>query len=412
MQNNKEEKRVVIVGAGFAGIRTALDLEKKKLPNVRITLITNKHHFEYYPKIYHVVTGESPLEVCIRLDEIFKDKDVDIIIDEVTSVNAIDKKVIGKSGSVYLYTDLVLALGSEAAYFGIEGVKDRAYGFRSIEEALRLKNHLHKMFDTCLSAEKDDLVSRLHVVVVGGGPSGIEFAGELTIYMKLLAKRHAVDNDFVTIDIVDAAQRLASTLPESVSDKISKRLHSLGVNIFLNRSVVKEDVDELDTKDMSVKTKTIVWNAGSRPNHLYSEIKNMELHKNGKVIVNQYMQAINLSNIYVIGDGALTKYSGLAQTAIYDGKYIAKNLYRKYKGRSLKKYHPKKVSYAIPVGNYWAAVSVGPFKIYGFFAWVLRQFIDLEFFMSILPFNKALRVFRSESHLCESCETCDVLINQ
>ncbi len=407
-----DEKRVVIVGAGFAGIRAALDLEKRNLPHVKITLITNKHHFEYYPKIYHVVTGESPLEVCIRLDEIFNGKNIDLVIDEVVSIDTINKKVIGKSESVYAYSDLVMALGSETSYFGIEGVAERAYGFRSIQEALKLKAHLHKMFDAYLASEKDDLVSRLHVVVVGGGPSGIEFAGELTMYMQLLAKRHGIDNDFITIDVVEASQRLVSALPESASKRINKRLHHLGVNVFLNRSVVKEDVDEIQMKDMSMKTNTIVWTAGSRPNHFYAGVKGIELHRSGRVIVNEYMQAMNLPNIYILGDGALTKYSGLAQTAIYDGKYIANYLYREYTGLSKKKYNPKKVSYAVPVGKYWAAVSVGPLKIYGFLAWVLRQLIDLDFFMSILPFRKALRVFRSETHLCESCETCDALINQ
>ena len=150
LELNTDEKRVVIIGAGFAGIRAALNLAKNKLPHVKITLISNKHHFEYYPRIYRVVTGESPLEVCVRLDEIFMGRDVDVVVDSVTSIDTANKKVIGKSGSEYLYTDLVMALGSETAYFGIEGVKERAYGFKSIEEALRLKAHLHEMFDKYL----------------------------------------------------------------------------------------------------------------------------------------------------------------------------------------------------------------------------------------------------------------------
>lgn len=409
---HKDEKRVVIVGAGFAGIRAALDLEARKLPNTKITLIANKHHFEYYPRIYRVVTGESPLEVCIRLDEIFAGTEVDVIVDSVASVDTANHKVVGSSGSNYSYTDLVMALGSETVYFGIEGVKERAYGFKSIEEALKLKAHLHEMFDKYLASDKENLVSQLHVVVVGGGPSGVEFAGELNKYMHTLAKRHGIDNTFITVDIVEAAPRLVPMLPEDVSKKIHKRLHNLGVNIFLNRTVVKEDVDEIEMKDMSMKTNTIVWTAGSRPNHFYATVAGLDLHKSGRVLVDEYMQASKLPHVYILGDSALTKYSGLAQTAIYDGEFVADNLYREYTGKTKKKYHPKKVAYAVPVGKHWAAVSVGPFKTYGFIAWVIRQIVDLRFFLSILPLRKALRAFRSEAHLCESCETCDALITK
>ena len=351
--------------------------------------------------------GESPLEVCIRLDDVFKNTNVEIVIDEVINISSVDNTVVGKSGSLYKYTDLILALGSETTYFNIEGLAERAFGFKSISEALKLKRHLHEMFEVYLSSKKEDLITQLHIVVVGGGPSGIELASELVGYMKSLSKKHAIDNTFVTIDIVEAAPRLAPMLPPVVTEHIYNRLHSLGVNIFLNRTVMKEDVDEITMKDMSLKSNTLIWTAGSRANHLYGQIASLKVNKTGKVLVGEYLNADGVENIYIIGDGAATTYSGMAQTAIYDGKYIAKLLFSKYNNKTLSKYVPKKVAYAVPVGPYWAAVSVGPFKLYGFFAWFLRQFIDLEFFLSILPLSKAIRAYRPSTHNSESCPTCN-----
>ncbi len=105
------EHTILIVGAGFAGIRTAQNLAAKRLPKTRIILLSNKHHFEYYPALYRVVTGRSPLEVCIPLTSIFPDNKVEIVIDQAESFSFEEKKVQGKSGSVYKYDYLVLGLG-------------------------------------------------------------------------------------------------------------------------------------------------------------------------------------------------------------------------------------------------------------------------------------------------------------
>ena len=408
--NTENEKHIVIVGAGFAGIRCALDLSKKRLKNTKITLIANKPYFEYYPRLYRVVTGSSPIEACVRLDDIFKDKKVEIVVDEVANVDIKTQSVAGKSGSVYHYTDLVLALGSETVYFGIDGVQERAFGFKSINEALTLKNHLHKMFDVYLSENKEDIISKLSIVIVGGGPSGVELAGELTKYMKMLSVEHTLDNAFVTIDLVEAAPRLLPTLPEEVSVRVYNKLHSLGVNIFLNRTVVKEDIDKITMKDMDLKTNTMIWTAGSRTNHFYSTVVGLQIHKSGRVIVDEHMQAVDAPHVYIAGDAALTQYSGLAQTAIYDGAYIADTLYKISNNKKPRIYKPKKVSYAVPVSSKWAAVSVGPFKFYGYLPHILRELIDLRFFFSILSIKQAFQVFCSEYHRCESCPTCMELL--
>ncbi len=402
---DKSLHKVYIVGGGFAGIRAALDLVDITPENVEVILISKNHHFEYYPRIYKVVTGANPREVCIPLSEIFANTRIKIINDEIIKVDVNKKKIEGKSGIIYDYSDLVLALGSETVYFNIDGVKERSYGFKSIHEALALKKHLHKMFDVYLSSEKEDVISQLHLVIVGGGPSGVELAGKLVTYMKELSKHHSVKNEFITIDLIEAASSLVSALPSEVSSHVYNRLHKLGVNIFLNRSLVKEDIDEILMKDMSMRTNTLIWTAGSRTNHFYESIEGFTLHRNGRVLVDEYMRPEGFEHVYIAGDSAHTSYAGFAQTALYDGNFIAKTIKADYNGENMPKYIPKKVSYAVPVGEGWAAVSWGPLKIYGWIGYILRELIDLKFFMSILPLYKAIRIFKNKP-LKESCHTC------
>lgn len=405
----KNKKNVVIVGGGFAGIKCALELEKKKLPDVNITLITKKQHFEYYPRIYRAVTGDSPLEVCICLSEIFLNKNIKLVIDEIVDIN-LEEKNVSSLNKTYKYDDVVLALGNETVYFGIEGLEERAFGFKSIGEALKLKKHLHKMFDIYLSSNKEDLVSRLHIVIVGGGPSGVELAGKLTAYMRSIAAKHAVDNNFVTIDIVESSSRLLPLLPETISKRVQNRLRKLGINIFLNRTVVRSDVDEITMKDMSLKSNTLIWTAGSRTNNFYKKIPGLTFHNKNKIIVDDYLNVFDIDNLYIAGDAAFTKYSGFAQTAIRDGIFIGKNLYRKYKSRRQKKYKPKRVGFAVPVGKGWAALGVGKFFTSGFFAYIIRELIDIQFFLTILPLKRVMRIFffkRNISELCENCSKFD-----
>ena len=161
--------KVVIVGGGFGGIRAALDLEKKVGDRAKIVLISDKPHFEYTPSLYRVVTGRSPLEVCVPLAEIFRGKRVEVIMDMVEAVSLKEQKVYGKSGSKYAYDYLVLALGSDTNYFNIPGLQESAFGFRSITEALRLKRHFHEAFSRCEVLSKEDKVCHTHIVVVGAG---------------------------------------------------------------------------------------------------------------------------------------------------------------------------------------------------------------------------------------------------
>lgn len=404
-KETKKETKIVIVGGGFGGIRCALDLAAKRLPKVKIILISDKPHFEYHAALYRVVTGRSPLEVCIPLREIFLHTTVELVLDTVVSIDAGRKEVRGSSGARWRPDILVLALGSETAYFGIPGLQKLSFGFKSITEALELKRHLHEVVDVCRRKRKDRRCDA-RIAVIGGGPSGVELAGELVVYMKRLSRFHGLDPRVIKLELIEAAGRLLPALPSSVSHLALERLQRLGVKVRLNQTVVREEVKRLFLKTRSMQTGTVIWTAGTKPNHLFASIKGLALDTRGRVIVDRWLQAKGHSGLYVLGDAAATQYTGMAQTALNDGSFTAESIAGKILGQTLQPYRPHRPMYAIPIGPGWAIAIIGSQKFSGVLGWGIRRLADLRFLFSILPWFKAWTAWRNGQTLCESCDIC------
>ncbi len=386
------ERKILILGGGFGGIIAARELARKNLKNTHITLLSNKNYFEYYPALYRVVTGASPIEVCVPLSEVLPKK-VECNVDAVKEVNVAEKFVTGESGSAYHYDDLIIALGSETTYFGLPGIEDLSLGFKSVNEALRLKNHLAKLFEEHQHPSQGEMVAHFHIVIVGGGPSGVEVAGDLSVHMQKLAKEYKVDPSFITIDLIESGGRLIPSIPPASSARVLARLRKLGINVFLNRFVVKEEIEQVYMKDMSLQAKTLIWTAGTQLNRLISTIQGLSFAKNKRVEVDEYLGAKGTDSVYIIGDAAATPYSGLAQTAIYDGEYVADVIAARTKGREPKKYKPKKTAFSIPVGDNWGVFVMGPFRMYGYPAYIMRHMIDFMFFSGVLSVKKLFSLF-------------------
>ncbi len=403
--------KIVIVGGGFGGIRTALELAKKSNNQIEITLISNKPHFEYNPALYRYVTGNSSIEVCIPLALIFKDIAVTLVRDEIVKVDRSAKHITGKSGAEYLYDKLVLALGSETTYMGIEGLKEHSYGMKTVAEALRLKEQvIATLYLVKQHNETSDKIRDANFVVIGGGATGVEMAGRLVEYARGLAKELELDPSLVSVSLIEGAPKILARLPKEFTDPIEDHLRMSGVTLLLNRRVMKQEVEDIYLKDMQMKTSTVIWTAGVKANQLYEQT-GFIVDKTGKVEVNEYCYAKGSIDIFVIGDGAQTKNSGWAQTAFYDGKFIAKVINAELHQKTLPNYAAPTPVNAIPAGDGWAGVLFMyfgiQFKIYGRIGWWIRRIADLRSFMLVLPFFDAYKVW-SGGCLSDTCDVCGV----
>ncbi len=375
--------QITIVGGGFGGVKAALTLAKKK--NVHITLITDKPDFQYYPALYGTATGHSHLQSWIPLGEIFADHDnINVIIDPVTKLDKAAKTITTASGAVHTYHKLILALGSVTTYFGIPGLNDFAYGIKSYDEITRLKQHLLEEFSKPDGADKDFLI-------VGAGPTGVELASALGTYLKHLKNHYRQHQPRINISIIEAAPRVLPRMSEKASALVAARLKKLHVHVELNKKVEEETVDSLIVSGKPIKSHTVIWTSGVANNPFFAaNADQFELSKNGKVVVDAHLRADK--DIYVIGDNAFTQWSGLAQTALHDGIFVAKHIL----GTSKKKYVAKLPPVVVPVGENWAIFEYKNIRFGGRLGSLVRSAADFVGYSDILPFGQALGVWRAQ----------------
>lgn len=380
--------KITIVGGGFGGVKTALELARDT--SNQILLISDKPDFQYFPALYGTATGRSHLQSWVPLGKIFADKqNVNIAIDTISQVDPGAKSLTSDTGNVYHYDRLVMALGSVTTYFGIKGLDDFAYGIKSEQEITRLKHHLYKAIAEEREVEKQ-------YVIIGGGPTGIELAASMGQFIKRLCHHYKVPHGKVRITLLEAMPRLLPKMSEKTSARVKQQLEKIGVKVRLNEKVESASADGLIVNGKPLKSHTIIWTSGVANNPFFgANVEHFELAKNGKVIVDAQMRTRD--GIYVIGDNAATPFSGLAQTALHDALFVAKNIERGQNGKKAKKYKPVLPPVVIPVGENWAAFEWRFLRLYGWVAALIRRVADFVGYHDILPLGQAFSQWRAQT---------------
>lgn len=398
---------ITVVGGGFAGVKTALELAKK--PKNNITLITDKPDFQYYPALYEAATGGSHLQSWVPLKKIFAGKsNVKIVTDTITFINPDQKQLQSESGAQYDYETCIMALGSVTTYFGIEGLDAYAYGIKSADEISALKDHI-------LAAIAENSPENKRYVVIGAGPTGVELAAAMGDYLKRLYRNRNYSLSGIQIDLVEAAPRILPKMRPESSQKVMRRLEKLGINVQTGKAVESANANSVTIAGEVIQSHTVIWTSGVANHPFYkNNSEHFELAKNGKVVVDEYMQARD--GIYVIGDNAATQYSGLAQTALHDAKFVAANLERQHRGKKLKKYTSVLPVVVVPVGRRWAILEWHWIVMSGVFGAMMRRAADFIGYSDILPLGQALGVWRAkrqpgDEDILESEKTSPTIAN-
>ena len=393
-----KKERILVVGGGFGGVKAALKLSTD--PHFSVSLLSDETEFRYYPALYHTATGGQRANSSISLQRIFRTKIVKVHHGQAEIIDRKAKTITTAAGEVHEYDTLIMALGVVTNYFGIPGLPDYSYSIKTQSEVQRLKNQLHQQLI-------DERQPDLSYVVIGAGPTGIELAGALPAYLHEIMNRHGLPRRKVHVDLIEAAPRLLPRMPKDVARSVRKRLRKLGVRLYLNSIVQGQTPDELTVNGKPIRSHTVIWTAGVT-NHPFYIANHFVIMSRGKVAVDTYLQTED--NVFIIGDNANTPYSGLAQTALYDGEFVAENLIRRADGKDMESYKAKKCVTVIPAGKNWAAVVYGKFRMYGRAGYALRSAANFIGFKDLEPWREATLQWFTEFGHQESCEVCTIAL--
>ncbi|PZS38378.1 MAG: FAD-dependent oxidoreductase [Pseudonocardiales bacterium] len=368
--------RVVIVGAGFAGLAAAKAL--RRVP-VEVTLLDQHNHHVFTPFLYQVATALlEPSEVAAPVRSLLRRLgNVTFRLGRVTDVHLLAKQVETDHGPIP-YDYLVLAAGSVSNYFHNTDIATRSLGLKDLAEALQLRNHILSRFEQ--ASWVSDPAERTHLLsfaVVGGGPTGVEFAAALAVLVAGIVERDfpAVHRDDITITLVEGAPDPLGSFPKSLRTSATEALSTKGVNIRSLATVTDIDKEGLVLDDgKRIDAATVVWAAGVRADPL-AEALGVELGSHGRVPVGPTLQLTGHPEVFVVGDLAEIPTGGqalpmLAQVAIQSGRHAGHSIVAQISGHQPRPFHYRNLGTMAAVGRNDAIAEIGPLRLSGFTGWL------------------------------------------
>lgn len=417
----QQSKNVVIVGGGFAGIRLAKSLSKDDRFHITLVDINNYHFFP--PLLYQVATAFiEASNISYPFRRMFQDQEnIRFYMGALQKVNPEEHTIVTSTGTLE-YDYLVLAIGTETNYFGMENVKQNAVPMKNITDALNLRNHLLLTMEKAVRAqERPEKRKLLNIVIAGGGPTGVEIAGmlaEMGHYVK--NKEYPEIKDLSAhIHLIDAGSSLLGPMSTTAQVEAAKVLKKLGVRIQLNTAVKDYVNGEVILGDgTTIPTKALIWTSGVIGREVPGLPKD-SIGKGRRVLVNEYNAVIGTHNIFAVGDICLQTtdknypngHPQLAQVAMQQGELLAKNFKRLASKESLIPFAYKDKGSMAIISKFKAVADLPKFSFKGLFAWFIWLFIHiipiagyrnkvklaLNWFWSFITNNPTLRlIIRSE----------------
>lgn len=385
----EQNKKIIIVGGGFAGLQFA-----KKLNNSRydVLLIDKQNHHQFQPLYYQVASARlEPSNISFPFRKIFqKSKNIQIRLAEVGSINA-EQNVIETSIGSFHYDYLVIATGCKTNFFGNEQIQKFALPMKTTEEAIDIRNHILLNFEKIISAKPTEKEALLNIVLVGAGPTGVELAGAFVEMKKHILPRDYPSLDFSKLNIIllEGSKNTLNSMSDDSKKSSRRYLEEMGVIVKTETFVTNYDgqTATLNTGE-TIATSNLIWAAGVTGNTIAG--LNPEHIIRNRYKVDRYNKIIGTQNIYAIGDIAYMetpKYPNahpqLANVAINQGKNLAQNLLNLLKNKAQKEYEYKDLGSMATIGKYRAVVDLPFIRFQGFFAWYVWMFLHLMLILSV-----------------------------
>jgi NADH dehydrogenase len=391
---------VVVLGAGFGGLTFCQNFRH---PNARITVVDRTNHHLFQPLLYQVAAcGLSAPEIAQPIRGILSERrDITVLLDKAVDFDLAAKQVLLQK-SALTYDFLVLALGGQTGYFGHPEWEQFAPGLKTLDDALRIRSQILLAFEKAENetdpVERDKLLT---IVVVGGGPTGVELAGAFAELTRTVLNRdfRRIDPTKARIILIEGSPQVLSHLPPDLSASAQRQLEALGVQIRNNIHVKAIRGGEVELANGEViRAGNILWAAGVAATPLTKQL-GVELDKAGRIKVNPDLSLPGHPEIFAIGDMALVVQEngkpvpGVSPAAMQMGKHVARlieneiNAQAQPAERPAFKYWDKGTMATI--GRSAAVAWVGRFKFSGWFAWLAWLFIHLVF---LIGFRNRLAV--------------------
>jgi len=392
-QGTSKTPRVVIVGGGFGGLAAAKALGKAP---VQVILIDRTNHHVFQPLLYQVATSVlAPSQISSPIRAVLgRQKNTTVIMGEVTGVDKTQRCVfVNDADREHVpvpYDYLILATGARHSYFGHNEFEKFAPGLKTLADAVAMRNKILTAFEQAeAEADPDRHRDLLTFVLVGAGPTGVEMAAALAIFVRssLRSEFRRIDPTSARIVLVDAARQVLGTFAPSLSGDAEDHLQKLGVEIHLGHAVEKIDSDGVIIAGERIASKTVIWTAGVAPSPAGKWL-GAPMDRAGRVRVQPDLRVPGQPEIFVIGDTASLDRNGkplpgVAQVAMQQGRYVGKLIRRQLAGKAA----PKPFSYfdkgnMAVVGKGYAVLEselAGKIRLHGLIAWLAWAFIHITF---------------------------------
>ncbi|RWH75949.1 NAD(P)/FAD-dependent oxidoreductase [Mesorhizobium sp.] len=394
---SEPEHHVVVVGAGFGGLELTRALAGAA---VRITMIDKRNHHLFQPLLYQVATTSlATSEVAWPIRHLLRRrKDVTTLLGTVTGIDRAGKRVVLEDGGSVPFDTLVLATGARHAYFGHDEWEPFAPGLKTIEDATAIRRRILLAFE---QAERETDPARrqalLTLVIVGGGPTGVELAGTIVelAHDTLRGEFRNIDTRQARVVLIEAGDRILANFAPQLSDYARKALERLGVTVELGRPVTQLDAEGVVFGDKRLPARTIIWAAGVAASPA-AEWLGTAADRAGRVIVEPDLTVPGNPDIFVIGDTAHVlrpngkPVPGVAPSAKQEGKHVAATIKARLAGdTATRPFQYRHAGDLATIGKRAAAIDFGWIKLTGWLAWWLWGIAHIYF---LIDFRNRLAV--------------------
>jgi NADH dehydrogenase len=360
-------KQILILGGGYGGLLSALTARKYLTPEeAAITVVNRIPSHQIITELHRLAVGNlNEKNVALPLEKLFRGKSIGLIVNTVQEIKPDDKLVTLADGTSLSYDTLVIALGSETAFFGIPGLQENSFVLKSVNDANKLREHVEtRIAEYSRTKNKADAT----FVVGGGGLTGIELVGEFADVMPTLCRKYGVDPKDISLYCVEAMPSILPGFPPELIDRAQKSLEARGVTFLTGLPITEVKGSTVSLKDGStVETNTLVWTGGVTGTPVVANC-GIEVNR-GRATVTEYLQSTSHPDVYLAGDCAVVMgpegrpYPPTAQLAWQMGETVGYNIFADYKGGVKQTFQPVFSGTLGSLGRKDAIGTIGESKI-------------------------------------------------